>query len=189
MRTPKSKTSSPVTSVAAPEARLSPSTSKVTALLIAHDDHWYLDATIQALRGRVPAYVFVNRIPFFGDPGDWQRTAKVAEEAGATVVVGEWHGEIEHRKAAGDHLLSLGFTHALLPDGDELIEPRLLETLLQIAEHDLADHVQICWDTYWKTPEYVIRPRERFRPSYLANLSVSYPVNGHGYHGGRGMLK
>ena len=40
---------------------------KTAALLIAHDHHWYLDATIRALRGLVPAYVFVNRLPFFGD--------------------------------------------------------------------------------------------------------------------------
>ena len=37
------------------------------------------------------------------------------------------------------------------------LEPRLLDTLLKIAEHDLADTVSVCWDTYWKTPQYVIR--------------------------------
>ena len=126
-------------------------------------------------------FVFVNQLPFFGEASDWQKSVEVAEAAGATVVVGEWHGEIEHRTAAGEHLLSLGYTHALLPDGDEIIEPRLLDTLLKIAEHDLADTVSVCWDTYWKTPQYVIRPREPFTPCYLANLKVSKPVAGHQY--------
>ncbi|MGC4044723.1 MAG: glycosyltransferase [Armatimonas sp.] len=158
---------------------------RVAALLIAHDDHWYLTETIASLQGKIPAFVFVNKFPFFAEPGDWQKVVDAAERAGATVVVGEWQGEIEHRSAAGEHLLSLGFTHALLPDGDEIIEPRLLDTLLKIAESDLADVVTIRWDTYWKTPEFVIRPREGFTPSYLANLSVAAPVAGHQYRGGR----
>ena len=178
-----SQTGHPKTPSSAPTSL----SSRVAALLVAHDDHWYLDATIRSLRGRVPAYVFVNRVPFFGEAGDWHRASQVAEAAGATVVLGEWSGEIEHRRAAGEHLLALGFTHALLPDGDEIIEESLLDALLRIAEADLADYVQICWDTYWKSAEYVIRPREGFRPSYLAKLGVAYPVNGHGYLGGRGM--
>ena len=42
----------------------------------------------------------------------WQKTAEVAEAAGATVVVGEWRGEIEHWAVTGEHILSLGYTHA-----------------------------------------------------------------------------
>ena len=157
----------------------------ITIFFVLHDDHYYLTRGLQDFQRSLPSFVFVNKLPFFGEAGDWQRTAEMAEAAGATVVIGEWHGEIEHRQAAGEHLLSLGYTHALLPDGDEIIEPRLLDTLLKIAEHDLADTVSVCWDTYWKTPEYVIRPREPFTPCYLANLKVAKPVAGHQYRGGR----
>lgn len=154
-------------------------------IIITHDDSFYLTETIAALQGRVPSFVFVNRLPFHSTAGDWQRAAATAQAAGATVIVGEWRGEIEHRQAAGEHLLSLGYTHALLPDGDEIIEPKLLDTLLTIAENDLADTVTIRWDTYWKDPQHVIRPREPFSPTYLANLKVAVPVAGHQYRGGR----
>ena len=160
-------------------------TPLIASLLITHDDHFYLAETIQVLQGRAPSFVFVNRLPFHSAVGDWQKATQIAEQAGATVIVGEWHGEIEHRAAAGEHLLSLGYTHALLPDGDEIIEPRLLDTLLRIAENDIADVVHIRWDTYWKTPQHVIRPREPFTPCYLANLKVAKPVAGHQYRGGR----
>lgn len=94
---------------------------KIVVTFISHDDAFYLTESLQAFQDRVPSFVFVNKIPFFGEAGDWQRTLEVAEAAGATVVVGEWHGEIEHRTAAGEHLLSLGYTHALLPDGNEML--------------------------------------------------------------------
>ena len=73
---------------------------------VLHDDNYSLSDSLQAFQGRAPSFVF-------GKVGDWQRTVEVAESAGATVVVGEWHGEIEHRIAAGEHLLSLGFTYNL----------------------------------------------------------------------------
>jgi hypothetical protein len=95
---------------------------RIGCIIISHDDHCYLSESAQAFQGRVPSFVFVNRLLFFGEAGDWQKTAEVAEAAGATVVVGEWHGEIEHRQAAGEYLLSLGYTHAL--SGDELHVPR-----------------------------------------------------------------
>ena len=87
-----------------------------SVLYIVHDDDDYLRETIASLKEKVPSFVFVNKLPFFGEAGDWQRTAEIAEAAGA-IVVGEWQGEIEHRAAAGEYLLSLGYTHALLPDG------------------------------------------------------------------------
>jgi hypothetical protein len=57
-----------------------------------------------------------------------------------------------------------------------MCSPGLLDTLLSIAEHDLADTVTIRWDTYWKDPQHVIRPREPFSPTYLANLKVAVPI-------------
>lgn len=85
----------------------------MTTLFIAHNNHQYFIESLQAFERKVPSFIFVNKLPFFGEAGNWQHTAKVAEAAGATVVVGEWHGEIEHRTAAREHLLALGYTHQL----------------------------------------------------------------------------
>ena len=105
--------------------------------------------------------------------------------ATATVVIGDWPSELEHREAAYSHLQDHGYTHALIPDGDEIIETELLTNLTNIAEHDLADRVYVEWDTYWKSPEYVIRPRERFSPCILIKLGVATPVGGRHFEGGR----
>ena len=102
----------------------------ILVIIITHDDYFFLSETIKAFQGRVPSFVFVNKLPFFGEAGDWRKTVEVAEAAGATVIVGEWHGEIEHRQAAGEHLLSLGYTHALLPDGNEMLFILRNESLL-----------------------------------------------------------
>jgi hypothetical protein len=91
-------------------------------------------------------------------------------------VLGDWHTEEAHRRAAQEHLLEKGFTHALIPDGDEILEPRLLQSLIDIAEKGLAERVYVEWDTYWKSPEYVIRPRERFTPLMLIDLRAASPL-------------
>lgn len=36
-----------------------------------------------------------------------------------------------------------GFTHALIVDGDEVIEPALLEAMLKVAESGLAERVYV----------------------------------------------
>jgi GT2 family glycosyltransferase/Tfp pilus assembly protein PilF len=103
-------------------------------------------------------------------------------------VLGDWHTEEEHRRAAQEYLLEKGFTHALIPDGDEVIEPRLLQSLMDIAEKGLAERVYVEWDTYWKSPEYVIRPRERFTPLMLIALRAVTCVKNRHYEGGRGLF-
>lgn len=101
---------------------------------------------------------------------------------------GEWTSENEHRQAAQEYLLERGFTHALIPDGDEIIEPALLQTLTKIAANELAERVYVHWDTYWKSPEYVIRPREGFTPLLLVDLRHAKPVHLRHFEGGRGLL-
>jgi hypothetical protein len=132
------------------------------ACYILHDDCTSLSSSILGFEGLFSVFVLIGRVPWHGTPGDWPETARIAEAAGAEVILGEWTSELEHRQAAIAHLLERGFTHALIPDGDEVIEPKLLETLLKVAEAGIADRVYVEWDTYWKSPEYAIRPRERF---------------------------
>ncbi len=135
-----------------------------------------------------PSVCFVSRTPWHDEPGDWESAADGARAAGAQVVLGDWRSEVEHRLAAQAWLLEHGFTHSLIPDGDEIIEPALLHTLLTLAEHQLADRVYVEWDTYWKSPEYVIRPREGFRPCMMVDLRAVKPVGGRNFEGGRPLV-
>jgi GT2 family glycosyltransferase/tetratricopeptide (TPR) repeat protein len=117
-----------------------------------------------------PCYVFVSRLPWSLETGDWERCASIAEKAGATVVLGDWDSEQSHREAAHAYLIQEGFRYAITIDCDEVVEPLLLENLLKIAKAELADAVHVQMDTYWKSAEYVIRPREALTPVMLIDL-------------------
>ena len=155
---------------------------------ILHDDTSYFAQSIHSFREAGEVFAFVSRVPWHAAPGDWQAAAQVAEAAGAIVVLGEWRSELEHRQFALAYLRDKGYTHALIPDGDEIIEPALLAALLKIASSELADRVYVHWDTYWKTPEYVIRPREPFTPCLLLDLRVAQPTGLRNFAGGRSLL-
>lgn len=162
--------------------------AEVVVCYCVHDDSYYLAESIASFREAGPIFVFVSRVPWHDQPGDWEAAAEVARTAGAVVVLGDWTSELTHRQGAFAWLVEKGYTHALIPDGDEIIEPRLLDTLRKLAEHDLAERVYVHWDTYWKSPEYVIRPREAFTPLLLVDFRQAQPVQNRHFEGGRSLL-
>ncbi len=151
-----------------------------------HDDIDFLAASIESFAGSGADLVgFVSRVPWHGESGDWSGAVAIIEAAGGTVVEGEWRSEDEHRRAALAWLIEHGYTHSLIPDGDEIIEPSLLQALVRLSKNDLADAVHVEWDTYWKSPEYVIRPRERFTPLILVRLDAVEHASLRNYHAPR----
>ncbi|MBS1714934.1 MAG: glycosyltransferase [Armatimonadetes bacterium] len=152
-----------------------------------HDDRYYLEEAIGSFKGAGPVYAFVSRIPWHGALGDWQAAGQAAVKAGATVVEGEWPDEDSHRRAALDFVKVQGYSFALIPDGDEIIEDRLLGQLVSVAAGDQADVVNVEWDTYWWSPEYVVRPREPFRPVMLVKLDTAHHVHLRQFIGDRTM--
>ncbi len=158
---------------------------KLAVACCVHDDATYLAESLRSFAAVGPRFAFVSRVPWNEFPGDWQAAAAAARTAGAEVVEGEWASELAHRQAVQAWLLERGYTHALIPDGDEVIEPALLAALTKVAAEGLADRVHVEWDTYWKSPEYVIRPRERFTPLLLVDLRAARPVGLRNFEGGR----
>jgi len=176
---------------------------RIITLLMVHDDASFLSATLAANAAAGPAALLVSRVPWHGPVGDWEGAVAIAEAAGSEVVLGEWRSEEEHRRAAQEWALAKGFTHALIPDSDEIIEPELLQTLLAIAQAGVAERVYVQMDTYWKgfgsggeigpaadgaPTGYVIRPREGCTPLMLVDLRAASPVKLRQYAGGRGLL-
>lgn len=162
--------------------------ARIAAAFLIHDDNEFLEVALKSFEMGTDRFVFVSRVPWAGDGGDWQRTVAISEAAGCKVVTGDWSSERDHRKAAYSHLKSLGFTHALIPDGDEVIEPELLISLIEIAHADLADRVYIEWETYWRDPYHVVRPSESFTPCMLINLDRARHVELRQFEGGRALL-
>jgi len=158
---------------------------RIAVCYCVHDDSYYLAESIASFRAAGETFVFVSRVPWHGAPGDWQQTEVIAREAGVEIVLGDWADETDHRRSSMRYLVEQGYTHAFIPDGDEIIEPALLDAALKVARAELADRVHVEMDTYWKSPEYVIRPRERLIPVILMDLRHAYHVYRREYAGGR----
>ena len=149
-----------------------------------HEDSEFLRVSLRTL-GTLPAVVLVSQSSWHGAAGKWECCARIADECGAEVILGEWRSELEHRQAALEAARERGFTHALIVDGDEVIEPSLLDAMLGVAEAGLAERIYCEMDTYWKSPEYVIRPREDLTPCMLIDLEKAYPTGVREFEGGR----
>jgi GT2 family glycosyltransferase/tetratricopeptide (TPR) repeat protein len=133
-------------------------------------------------------FAFISRVGWDGTPGDWEKCKDIAEVEGAEVIVGDWTDESTHRKEAQEVLREKGHQYVLIPDGDEVIEPRLLDAVLGIAKGKLAERVNVFMDTYWKSPEYVIRPREQLTPAILIDLTQVQHNYIRDYRGGRCLI-
>jgi GT2 family glycosyltransferase/tetratricopeptide (TPR) repeat protein len=133
-------------------------------------------------------YAFVSRTAWNGEPGNWERCADIAREAGAEVIVGEWPDEDMHRRAAHAHMLGLGHKVVFTPDGDEVVEPELLKSLIALAKARVAERVYVHMDTYWKSAEYVIRPREKLTPIILVDLSQTSHLHIRDFASGRSLV-
>jgi len=162
--------------------------SSLAVAFMVHDDVEFIRASMESFSAAKPVRVYVSKAPWNGLPGNWEAAQGLAEAHGADVIVGEWRSEAEHRRAVLEDLREQGFQFALLPDTDEVIEPKLLETLLKFAENDLADRVYVEIETYWKRPDLVIRPPEPFTPLMLVAVHRVEHVHLRQYQGGRDVL-
>lgn len=165
-----------------------PKQSKLAVCVLAHDDCEWLAPAVRSTSAFGDVFVFVNGRPWSGEPRDTSETKSVAASLGAQVAEGNWLNEDDHRQKAHLHLRSLGYTHALVADSDEVFEERLIKALKDIALASLADRVHVEWDTYWCTPEHVVRPREPFTPCVLVDLFKAFPVHLRNFGGGRPLM-
>ncbi|HLO97997.1 MAG TPA: glycosyltransferase [Fimbriimonas sp.] len=154
-------------------------------VLCLHDDWWFVSKAIEATKPFGPVLAFISRTSWNATAGDWQKVKDEAEKAGAEVILGDWSNETEHRREAYKTVRERGFQYALIPDGDEIIEPQLLTTLTKLAETQVAERVHVYMDTYWKSARYVIRPREQLAPAILINLNKVEHAYIRDFQGGR----
>ena len=159
--------------------------SKRCVLICLHDDWWFVQKSIEAAKGFGPVLAIISRRAWSGEDGNYEKVVEEAKEAGAEVILGDWTSESEHRKEAMQIALKRGYKYALIPDGDEVIEPKLLDTLTKLAGSGVVERVYVHMDTYWKSARYVIRPREQLTPVILLDLTQVTHHYIRDYHGGR----
>ncbi len=158
---------------------------RIGTCICCHDDVAFLAEVVRSFAAAGPVLVFVSRLAWNGSEGSWQLCSSAASAAGAEVIVGDWPSETLHRREALAQMRERGFTHAFIPDSDEIVEPGLLEALVGIASSRSAERVCVHMDTYWKSPEYVIRPREALTPVILLNLAKTRHDRIREFSGGR----
>ncbi len=159
----------------------------ILSAYMVHDDHWYLAESAKSFAIAGPVAVFVSRKPWNGAEGDWERSVRVAEAAEAEVVLGDWTSEEDHRRAVLSWAAKRTQT-LLVPDSDEIVEPELLDKLVRAAGAGIAQRMFCEMDTYWKSPEYVIRPRERLLATIAVDPRVCEVVRRREYSGGAGLV-
>ncbi|MBX3114159.1 MAG: glycosyltransferase [Fimbriimonadaceae bacterium] len=142
---------------------------RIPSAICIHDDNQFLSEVIKAFQPHGGVFVFVSRLPWSGDVGDWQLSEKMAVESGATVVLGDWADESSHRQAALLAMKEKGVEHFFIPDSDEIPEPELLLNLVEIAGSDIADIVRVRMQTYWKTISHIVFPPEQLAPILMLN--------------------
>ena len=159
------------------------------ALIVVHDDCSHLVATLRALGG-IPKIVVVNKSRFSGPPGNWQESARIAESAGAQVFLVDERGEAAHRQKALQIAVEHpdGYTHALVPDSDEILDTNLRGHLLRLAEGDLCDIARVTLETYFWDCEHVVRPRENIRPVMMVKLGAAQYLDCREWRGARDIV-
>ncbi|MCW5939173.1 MAG: glycosyltransferase [Fimbriimonadaceae bacterium] len=165
-----------------------PSATRLAVCMVAHDDDLWIEPAVRSATAFGDVHVFVGAAPWSGEPGDTSELKEKAGRLGATVVEGDWVSEDDHRQSAHRYLRALGYTHALVADTDEVFEERLLATLRSVAESGIADRAYVEWDTYWHSPEFVVRPREPFTPCVMVDLFNSHHVHNRSFAGGRPLV-
>ena len=157
----------------------------LAACLCLHDDAEFLAEAIKAVSSAGSVYCFVSRRAWDGSEGNWQRVVEVAEAAGGNVIQGDWPEEAMHRSAALLHMKEHGYKHVIVIDGDEILEPRLLEALVKIAKEDMADLVRCRMTTFWRDAEHCVQPREELAPIVMLNAQTSRHIHIREYSGDR----
>lgn len=152
------------------------------------DDHHWLDLSISSFSGLGQPVLVVSDTAWDGTAADNAKVIEIASQTNAKVVLGTWSNESDHRRAALEILLKMGFRDAFIPDSDEVLSPDLAANLLRVAEADLADRLHVQMDTYWKDRRHVIRPRERLEPIIYLRLGTVQHAFCREYDGGRRLL-
>ena len=139
--------------------------------IVCNDDFYFLEACIRSF-APLPVTVFVSRTGFDGSPGNWERCVEVAETAGAEVIHKDFSSESDHRSFALASMRERNVRWLFIPDSDEVIEKKLLETMLAVAHTGAFDLIRVRMRTYWKSASYRIHPPEELAPILLIDAQT-----------------
>lgn len=147
------------------------------------DDSWLMDSFMSVYDACDAIYFVISDMPWNGPKTDNSRLLNTIDNLPdpakkVKVIKGSWGqtwvGETAQRNYGLELLQKEGMDYAFIVDGDEIYDTDMLKRMMQYA----SDRQQIeCWhskmDTYWKSHQYVIRPREPCTPEIFVRLGTA----------------
>jgi glycosyltransferase involved in cell wall biosynthesis len=146
---------------------------KLAVASICYNESEYIGACIRNWEGLVDKHlVLISSKPWNGVKFPDDGTVDISRKLGAEVVIGEWETEAQQRNEGIAILYD--YDYVLIVDPDELYTKETQKKLLDM----LSNPIDRSWRTdkkvqafcienmitYWKTPEYVLEPRDSHKP-------------------------
>lgn len=134
------------------------------------DETWLRESVASVYDACNVIYFLADDQPWHGEPTDNSGTLACIgglpdPDKKIRVVRDSWQGETNQRNAGLDILKDEGINYCFVVDADEIYDPQALRQMMLYADqHESVACWHMTWDTYWKSHEYVISPREPFKP-------------------------
>lgn len=143
------------------------------------DDSWLGDSFASVYDACTSVLFLVGDEPWHGRPTSNTRTLEVIAQLPdqarkVRVIRGAWATETEQRNAGLEILREAGVDYCFVVDADEIYDEAALARMMRFA----AGHPEVAcwhmtWDTYWKSHEWVIEPREPFKPVVFVKVGAA----------------
>lgn len=156
---------------------------KIAIATITYNESEYIGACIRNWKGLVDKHlVLVSSKPWNGVPFPDDGTADIAKKLGAEVIIGDWDTEAQQRNEGIAILYD--YDYVLIVDPDELYTKETQKNLFDMLSHPIDrswrsdKKVQaFCIrdiTTYWKTPEYILYPKDKHKPTIAVDPKQLY---------------
>ena len=156
---------------------------KYGVICVVYDDPEYLEMAIECPAKLVDrVLILINDKPWNGDISDNSKTLEMASLLCAkypnvslirpNLCKPMWKDEVEQRNHGLALLSQMGIDIALIIDADEIYSQKDFSNAVGFIESNLqysAYHIH--WDTYWKKSYHVIRPQEKFLPTFAVRVA------------------
>lgn len=137
---------------------------RLAALAVAYKEERFIPKYIQSLQDRVDEILVLNSVkPWHGERAKDDKTAKIAESLGVTVIQYSWDSEEEQRNWGLDFLQDYDWVLVLDPD-EYLTEDQWLTLYDWLEKGGGPADAYVCsqQNTYWKNG-FIIDPPEDYK--------------------------
>lgn len=144
---------------------------KLVCVTPAYNEDSLIGACIKCFAPYVEKHiVLVSQKPYFGETDKMDKTADIARDLGAEVILGTWSMDHLQRNTAIQNIS--GCDWVITVDADMYIEKKDMERFIKKLENEKNDAVKVNHYPYWKDWEHVIE--DTFKPVFAVRPQVRF---------------